>query len=296
LESRLISQIIQDAIQGSGFSAPLHNSVLLSLRSKGKVLSGEQEPQWPAFVLATSKSVSGNAAAATRIAAAIEILVTALDVLDEVEDGDVSDLINAVGSPRAINTSTALLALGYSVLSELHRDGVAFERIPTFIHAISSSIFCATVGQDADLSIELQQASVSTVHNVARMKAGSLVGGACRLGAMTGSNETTVLDMYESWGIHYGIMAQFANDLHDASDTINKSDYKMNKGTLPLVFHRASKTGVDGFEFDEKALWDDGTYHFVWTAIEAERQLCQNILSELAASGFIVDELARLLP
>jgi geranylgeranyl diphosphate synthase, type I len=295
LDSRLIGQIIVEAIQGSDFPAPLFDAVLLALSAKGKVLADELDPRWPTFVFASSNSVRGNHAAAVRIAAAVEIMIAALDVLDEVEDDDTSELIAAVGPSRSINTSTALISLSYTVLADIYHDSVPFAKIPAFIQVMSASVSRATIGQDADLSPQHHGESVATALNIARMKAGALVGGACRLGAMTGSGEAAILDLFERWGTHYGAMAQLANDLHDATDGTNKSDILKKKKTLPLIYHYASSHDAEQVAPDEQSLRDNGTYHFVWTVIEAERQFCRDILSELSGLGFDVNELAGFL-
>ena len=55
-----------------------------------------------AVVLGSAAATGGSARAAERVAAALELFLAGLDVLDEVEDGDYSPLAERAGQARAL--------------------------------------------------------------------------------------------------------------------------------------------------------------------------------------------------
>ena len=122
----------------------------------------------------------------------------------------------------------------------------------------------------------------------ARQKSGALAGMACRLGALTGTTDPDLLDLYERWGMHFGTAAQLANDLHDATATGRKSDLALGRGTLPLVYFGKRE------EAGEQVV-GSGALHFTWVVLEIERQYCADLLEQLAARQQNVAQLRALL-
>jgi geranylgeranyl pyrophosphate synthase len=111
---------------------------------------------------------------------------------------------------------------------------------------------------------------------------------ACRLGALTGTTDAALLDLYERWGIHFGTAAQLANDLHDATSTGRKSDLELGRGTMPLIYFGQRDESAD-------RIVGSGALHFTWVVLEIERQACRDLLEQLAAQGQAVAQLRELL-
>jgi hypothetical protein len=65
-------------------------------------------PRWSS----PARVAHGDARVAARVAAAVELFITGLDILDEIEDDDHSPLVDQAGVARALNVSTGLLMLG----------------------------------------------------------------------------------------------------------------------------------------------------------------------------------------
>jgi competence protein ComQ len=237
-------------------------------------------------------ATGGPITTGARVAAAVEIFMAGLDVLDEVEDGDQSPTVEAVGTAQALNIATALLFLGQQTLFTLGDDraaasGAAFARVLTEIG------LRATGGQHGDLASEgMAGITPDEALEIAREKSGRLVGGACRLGAMVGAADGALLDLYETWGQHFGLAAQLANDLHDADHDSAKSDQARQKATLPLLYtRRLANLGPSA----SGALANSGALHFTWVVLEIERQKCVELLGQLAARGQEVGDLRSLL-
>jgi competence protein ComQ len=212
-------------------------------------------------------------------------------VLDEVEDGDQSPLVEAVGTAQALNIATALIILPQALLADLTMIGIAPARAALLARTLAEAGLTATGGQHRDLLGERNTAlSYNEAIEIARMKAGALIAGACKLGALVGTDDPELLARYHAWGLHYGTAAQLSNDLHDAEDGEDKSDIARQKGTLPLLYQRGAH--------DEPIPKDphrSGALHFTWVILEMERQQCAAIADDLAARGQAAEHLRSLL-
>lgn len=291
---------LREAVEEQDLPASFRALLYLALRQDGRLLAGG-ELRWPALVLASARAAHGDARVASRVAAAVELFITGLDILDEVEDDDHSPLVDQAGVARALNVSTGLLMLGQRVLSDLAADGVPAARVASFARALTEAGALATGGQHLDLSTEGRADLTPTdALDIARRKGGALVAGACRLGALVGTDDQDLLALYTEYGRHYGTAAQLANDLHDAGDLGRKSDLARSKGTLPLIYDRRSvgsvRPGASPGEAEMvQQLRGGGALHFTWVVLEVERQACAGVLDQLEARGQAVAWLRTLL-
>lgn len=294
-----VGRVVREAVGATGLPASLQSLLLDALSREGKALApaAGREPRWPALVLASAEAAGGDPAAAVVVAAAVDAFIAALDILDEIEDGDASALIAAAGMPRALNASTALLCLAQRLLGDLGRAGVPAARVPAFLAALAEAGLAATGGQHLDLTAEGRaETTPEEAVEIARRKAGTLVAGAFRLGALLGTADEALLGRYADLGRHYGAAAQLANDLHDVANPERKTDLARGKGTLPLVYDRRGATGAAGDDAPPaERLRRSGALHFTWVVIELERQACTRILGELRERGQATAWLERLL-
>jgi len=286
-----LSQIITEAVASATLPPSLRTLMLIPLRQPGKALhpAGEH-PLWPSLLLAISDAAGGEPHIAVRVAAAVEIFMAALDVFDDIEDGDQSAIIDAAGLPQATNVATALLLLAEQTLMALADTGVTVARVLQLARALTAAGVEATGGQHGDLAAEADRLiSATEAHTIARQKAGALTAGAATLGALLGTDDPDVVALYRDWGLHFGTLAQIQNDIRDAEAPNVKSDLARGKSTLPLVYAR----GTDPSE--TTTLATSGALHFAWVIREMERQACEDILAQLAACGHTVVRLHALL-
>ena len=295
-----VAHCLREGVEEQDLPASYRALLYVALRQDGRLLAGG-ELRWPALVLASARAAHGDARVASRVAAAVELFIAGLDILDEVEDGDPSPLVDQAGVARALNVSTGLLMLGQRVLSDLAADGVPASRVPRFARALAEAGALAAGGQHLDLSAEGRaDLTPADALDIARRKGGALVAGACQLGALVGTDDEDLLALYAAYGHHYGTAAQLANDLHDAGDLGRKSDLARRKGTLPLIYDRGSATPVrPGGAADEADLVEQlrsgGALHFTWVVLEIERQACADVLDQLEARDQAVAWLRTLL-
>ena len=298
--ARGASRIIRDTIDGAGLPAPFKDLLFLPLSQPGKILRDEESAGWSRLIVATSIAVHAADQATSRTLAAMEVYSAALDVLDEVEDGDVSPLVDRVGPAQAVNVATALLFIAPLILEELADDPSIVGDATTFGATLARLGLAATVGQYRDLSFSSISTSnaASTVDDaleLARLKSGSLAACATRLTASIGTIDDVLLDTYEEFGRQYGTMVQIANDLHDAQRINEKSDLVLHKPTLPIVFYLRGNTEASDLPLSPDAVAGSGALHFAWVVFERERQSCRHILDSLAAQNQEVTALRRLV-
>ena len=286
-----VGQFITAAAASTTLPPSLRTLLLLPLRQPGKTLhpSGEH-PLWPSLVLAASTAVDGDLRAAIRVAAAVEIFMAALDLFDEIEDGDQSATIEAAGPAQATNVATALLLLAQQTLLSLTDSGLAAGRVLTLARTLTAAGVAATGGQHSDLAAEGDRTvSAADAHAIARQKAGVLAAGATTLGALLGTDDPEVVTLYHELGLHLGTLAQIQNDIRDAEAPDVKSDLARGKSTLPLIYARTAEIGAT------TTLADSGALHFAWVIREIERQGCEEALTALTARGHDTTRLRNLL-
>lgn len=286
-----LGRILTQAVASVMLPPSLHTLLLIPLRQPGKTLHpSEEHPLWPSIVLVTAAATGGNPDLATRVAAAVEIFMAALDVFDEVEDGDQSEIIDTAGVAQATNIATALLLLAQQLLLTLTDVGLAAERALLLARTLIAAGVEAAGGQHSDLAAEgNREISAAEAHAIAQQKAGALTAGAAMLGALLGTDDSRVIALYREWGLHFGVLAQIQNDIRDAQAPDIKSDLVRGKSTLPLVYAR------DTVDDAATTLATSGALHFAWVIREIERQACEDALTQLIAHGQHVDRLRALL-
>jgi competence protein ComQ len=277
-----VGKELRRSISRAGIPALFANVILQPLSQPGKILSDNPLLGWSQLVQSACLAAHGNLTTCIRVAAAMEALAAALDVLDEIEDGDHSEFVDSVGLPQALNASTALIFLAQRIISELNNDGVDVKLVVEFSYTLARLGLNATSGQHKDLSTDARLGiSLDEALQITREKSGSLAACACRLGATSGTTEPEILQLYESFGLHYGTMVQLSNDLHDAQDDLQKTDLTSYKPTLPVLFYLRQHGGAAEDESDPKDVIESGALHFTWTIFEIQRQRCLSILEDL---------------
>jgi geranylgeranyl diphosphate synthase type I len=280
-----------EVVASPTLSPSLRTLLLIPLQQPGKVLhSSGEHPLWPSLVLATSAATGGDPRAAVRVGVAVEIFMAALDIFDEVEDGDQSTTVDAAGPAQATNVATALLLLAQQLLLTLTDVGLTAERVLLLARTLAAAGVEATGGQHRDLAAEEDHViSAADAHAIARQKAGALTAGAATLGALLGTDDPEVLALYHEWGVHLGTLSQIQNDIRDAQAPEIKSDLARGKSTLPLIYARGTAAG------EATTLAASGALDFAWVVREIERQACEEAIGALTERGHATVRLQALL-
>jgi geranylgeranyl pyrophosphate synthase len=267
--------------------APLHPALLTdverALSEKGKLLTDgdanqisptQQAGTWPLLTLLIAHYIRPdvNLELSASVAISMECYVCALDLLDDIEDDDQTPIMRRLGVARALNASTALLALAQQAILSLREQNASPTLILRLLETMRFSTIEAVTGQHRDLLAEQRPASTLTREEcieIAAGKAGAIMRLACQLGAICADASKRIRQQFADLGMALGIAHQLDNDAHDlyyllrrespqdtASDTahiIVKSDLLRGKKTLPVVLAAlglADKGGIQDRRLD----------------------------------------------
>jgi geranylgeranyl pyrophosphate synthase len=239
-----------------GLPAPLQEDIRLALAMEGKLLhqpGAELDGRWALlpFCLARALSAPALASAASSapacdVALAMECVVCATDLLDDVMDDDATPLIAELGMARVLNVALVLISLSQRMLLSLLELDLPVTLPARLMDMMQNAILLASSGQQRDLLAERRPACELTSEEcleIASAKAGALLSLACQMGAVcAGANDADIALCAEA-GRLLGVAAQLDNDAHDlstllqpaAQGTPSKSDLVRGKKTLPIV-------------------------------------------------------------
>lgn len=247
----------------------LRNDVMRALEEPGKLFSLNSKEDdgtkaklpagyWALLPLLIARTINPtiDMSVAGTVAVAVECLMSAIDLLDDVEDDDQTSIILEIGSARALNTSTVLVMLAQRMILSLSQYQVSPLLIIKILHTIQNSVIIAAIGQHQDLLAEKQSVSDFTYRDcleIAERKGGELLSLACHLGALIAEANEGVCEKFAELGKLLGIVGQFENDNQDLYHILHgfeesslyltgkldkrsvKSDVMREKKTLPIV-------------------------------------------------------------
>lgn len=197
----------------------------------------------PALTCFACEALDGEIEAAVPLAAAVELVHVFSLVHDDIQDGDRLRRGRpaawvALGLPQAINAGDGLLALALRT--------VATADLPaTQVVSAQQVLVAATLamieGQALDLAMEGQPAGVDAYLDMARRKAGALLGGALALGAIA-AGRANLTGGHHRIGEALGVAFQVRDDwlgLWGEADRVGKpvgADLARGKRSFPIVW------------------------------------------------------------
>jgi geranylgeranyl pyrophosphate synthase len=239
-----------------------------ALQEPGKLLSQEAFTHgsgiWSMITLLVAQSISSevDSFCANSVAVSIECCVCAIDLLDDIEDGDQTAIVQELGIARVLTTATALLTLAQHAILSLFSQDIPPERVIRLLELLQESILTCTTGQHIDVLVEsrpVQEFPDEESIEIARQKAGSLMRLAFLAGAICARADDEACKLFAELGELLGVAAQLDNDCHDLYSLLQdenialstemksvpksvKTDLIRGKKTLPIVL--AAKSGV----------------------------------------------------
>ena len=281
----LVETEMLDAVQaavGAAIAAAPWPHALTALAAEvltepGRILSGRLTP-WTLMPLCCCAAACGEWRRAVPAAAAVELYVNALELLDDLADGDGCLTIHRYGAAVTLNLTTALLALAHLTLHAAGTEhGAAARRAQD---ALWMGLAVAVGGQHLDLTTAGgAPLSVEECLDLARRKSGGPSEACCRAGAAFGTADAALIDRFGALGQSLGLVGQLDNDLHGASDGSPKSDRARQAQTVPVAFARALGAGRDG-----EALALDGGLQMAYALLHAERVRAHDAVDDVAAA------------
>lgn len=204
---------------------------------------------------------------ASSVALSVESLVTAIDLLDDIEDEDQTEIVQELGTARVINTAAILFTLAQQALLSLSDLGISPATVLRLLQTLQESSLVVSTGQHLDIVVENRPAHKFTIEEsieIAATKSGALLRLACLMGAQCAGASDELCAKFAEFGELLGIAAQLDNDCNDlyyllysrgwalssqrregTSQTM-KSDLARGKKTLPIVLAAAEIAKTQG--------------------------------------------------
>jgi len=216
-----------------------------ALSRQGRLLSGKQGFAWGLLPLLVCEAAGGEARLAMPLAAVAECFISATDVLDDVQDGDsVDSLERLCGAPTAINVGLYLVFLANMGVHRLSDHGATPRVVRDVAGALAIAGARACAGQQLDLDQSDRLLTEVGYTQMIQLKAGALVEGICRAGAIVADASSVVIEGYGCFGRKLGMALQVGNDLRAMSSLrSDRGDLAHGKRTLPLIFASESTRG-----------------------------------------------------
>jgi geranylgeranyl pyrophosphate synthase len=292
-------------------AAGLYHLVKEPLTKARRGLAGSVHArQWPLIPLIVCEAISGHYEQALPAAAALQFLMAAGDVFDDIEDADSVESLSArYGSAVATNVATTLLILAERAITRLEARGVDSRVTVRVMDVVNSLYTNACAGQHLDLSLTSESAPSEDMYlQVTEMKSASQVECACHIGAVLATANQELIDRFAAFGRDLGMAAQIANDIQG---TTRGGDLVRRKITLPLIyalaqtdgdvrsqleltFSRRSGPQTDPTEAKD-LLFRTGAVHYATVKMEFYKQRALDILAEAEQAGASVERLKLFL-
>lgn len=155
----------------------------------------------------------------------IEVLILALDIIDDLQDNDNDESIWMKNNhASAINVSISLMTIFQHKLLEVVDNKVLIKDLTKYLLK----------------AIEGQHQDICGIHNIeqylemTRQKSGSLMALTNVLGLSFTNSD--YLQIVEDYSYDLGLIAQISNDIQDVIQFDEKSDWKLKKKTLPILY------------------------------------------------------------
>ncbi len=183
-------------------------------------------------------------------AAAIEFLLAAADLLDDVQDENASNDNPAVENNQLVpevELIVALLLLSEQAALSLFKSGISYERVVPAVSLLSSLKIESFSGNfdDARTLFDTENGVEQSVQ-LAYRKSGSLGRAAGQLGAVLATEDHHLVSSITRFGELLAVAAQFNNDLIDVwPDSAKADDILLGRPSLPLSFAYSGRTTED---------------------------------------------------
>jgi len=265
-------------------SPPLKAELELLLSRPRWSLAPSGSMTWPPYVFAWCEALGGDPSLATWPAAAVDLVIAAIDVADDLIDGEYAELSQRERG-RLTNAATALAFTSQACLAHA-ADQVPPNTVAWLARLLGRGAYASAAGQDLDLLLESQaDATKHDALEATERKSGALGAMACAVGAALATADPHTLELVEEFGRHAGTSAQLLNDMDGVDLGSSKTDLRRRKKTLPVTYlldEAARRSGVDALPPLVRTWYSDEA---LCATPERERQL-QTLLHDLGALQF----------
>ncbi|WP_165972173.1 polyprenyl synthetase family protein [Paenibacillus piri] len=201
----------------------------LNTQLKTFIADKEQEnASWSKITVCTHYMLGGNSPHLHRMAAVTELVILALDIMDDLQDQD-HDSKPWRQCPQAVALN-AILALLMGVVGELGQLQVKDRALVEVSQIISRSVN----GQQKDVTNSISSADDYVL--MTQEKSGSLFRFACFMGYSNLACAAETVEQLHDLADCIGLIHQIQNDMRDLAQFHVKSDLFTKKRTLPILY------------------------------------------------------------
>jgi competence protein ComQ len=219
-----MNRIVDEYVEHAAFNALIKSFISVKAAEKTR---------WSEITQVVHFMFAGNSPHIERLAALTEMIILALDIMDDLQDQDNADILWMTCPPGyALNAVVALLM---AVIGEATRlEGPPREGTPLFAQEASRILMKALGGQYKDLAYSI--VTEADYMEMIQEKSGSLIRLASYMGY--GNSAISAADMASMNELAYcvGAIAQIENDIQDVIRFDLKNDLLHKKKTLPILF------------------------------------------------------------
>ncbi|MFC2017139.1 polyprenyl synthetase family protein [Chloroflexota bacterium] len=282
----------------------------LKKAGRGLAIGAARDQPWCLLPLIVSEAISGHYRHVLPAAAALQFLMAAGDVFDDVEDADSSESLSSkYGLAVATNVATTLLILAERAIGQLKAKGVEDCIIIRVMKMVNSFYTTACAGQHLDLSLTSEMATSEDIYlQVIGMKSASQIECACHIGALLAEASQQLIHTFAMFGHNVGMVAQISNDIQGIT---RGRDLMKRKITMPIIyaltqtggqtrnrlesiFFKQSESTLDPAQI-RSLLFRIGAMHYATVKMEFYRQRASDILAEVEQAGASVKRLKLFL-
>lgn len=165
-----------------------------------------------------------------RAAAAIELMMLSLDIIDDIQDKDNGKMAwNQLPSEIALNIGIGMLTLSGELILET---GFPSERKLAAAQLLNQGVLIAVNGQMTDLYNDVS--SEEEYIEMVSQKSAALLVTASMIGTVLATGEW--IEEVKLYAEQLGIAAQIKNDIRDLLNWDDKNDFLNRKKTLPTLY------------------------------------------------------------
>jgi geranylgeranyl diphosphate synthase type I len=283
---------VQERLSSAPLTSAYHAALSAALALPGNILSDQPNMRWARLVWTTCMAAGGSWQDALPAAATVEVFMTALDILDDIEDGEPHPLDAELGPARALNVTTGLILMTQWCLLDTPIGASA-------LRILLGAGLQACSGQHSDLTpLSEQHASFNTALAITQDKSAALVAAICWLGALCAAADRPTQERYAHFGFYVGMVRQLHNDIAGIHpEATEKTDVCLERPTLPLMF--AALQPVPDSASSAPAtgdLWSSGSAYLTWTVAEVYRRQALELIPNLTDDPGSLAALTALIP
>jgi competence protein ComQ len=294
----LLKDEIENVLADVADSPSLCSLVREPLNKTKRALSdgNDDDQPWPLLPLMVSDAICDSYVQVLPAAAALQFLLAAGDVFDDIEDADATDSIYArYGLAEAVSVGSTLLILGEHSLAHLKARGVDADAVVRVMEMVNLYYAKACIGQHLDITTEVYPAESEEMYlKIIGMKSAAQVECACCVGATLAGAKKHFIDAFTLFGRNLGMASQISNDIQGL---ISGSDIIRRKMTLPVIYalnlpdieirkqlklmFQEQNMSVQDSEILKKLFFQIGAIHYATIKMNVYKQKAIDIISSI---------------